>query len=468
MSLQRSGAANNEYRPTSLDFINRPNPVEPSNVGNHGGNVIDNRQIGRGSDGELVRGLLGSRSRESVTDTRVSKPSSQSVSSGSIAAVLNDDYNASTISHATRYADSDQALLRLPQLPVSRGVKRPRHRVPPVLQGLHQPPPNAGLLPSINTDNVHVESSSAVDRAVHSAPEHYVFTNRQIDTVSQPQSQTTRSGLKNKWTDEETAVLVKGVERFGVGKWKQILNCSDFQFNNRSTVDLKDRFRLWTRQQAKLGKPVEVACSAPPDTSVDRSSATVVTPGNDHSFAPSQRRRRVEWTKTEDDALLKGFRRYGASWISIQTDPLLDGRTPTDIRDRLRVRYPAEYKKTGLAAKRSKPVLRPSAMTSQPTKTTEKTDAVQSHPASRATIDPNKARQANNIFSVFDEEWSAGLDLPDDDDTDAHPIVLDRSIMDWANRQLPSLESVLAAPPSDLGSMQGIDPLATLLPRPSQ
>jgi len=230
--------------------------------------------------------------------------------------------------------------------------------VPPVLQGLHQPPPNAGLLPSINTESVPVDSNTAVDRVVQSAPEHYVFANRLTDAVNQPQNKTARPLPKNKWTDEETAVLVKGVERFGVGKWKQILNCSDLHFNNRTTVDLKDRFRLWTRQQAKLGRPVEVVDIAPPRGSVDRSHMTSTS--SPPTFTASQRRRRVNWTNTEDEALLQGFHRYGASWTSIQIDPVLDGRTPTDIRDRLRIRYPEEYKKTGLAAKRSTPVLRSS------------------------------------------------------------------------------------------------------------
>ncbi|GAB7345977.1 hypothetical protein MBLNU457_4198t1 [Dothideomycetes sp. NU457] len=446
MSLQRSGAGNNGYRPTSLDFINRPNPVEPSNVGNHGGSVIDNRQISRGSDGELVRVLLGPRSRDSAADSRAAKPSTQSVSSGSIAAVLNDDNEPTTLN--TRHAEPDQPLLRLPQLPVNRGVKRPRHRVPPVLQGLHQPPPNAGLLPSINTESVPVDPGTAVDRVVQSAPEHYVFTNRPSDAASQPQSDATRPPSKNKWTDEETAVLVKGVVRFGVGKWKQILNCSDLHFNNRSTVDLKDRFRLWTRQQAKLGRPIEVADVVPGRGPVDHTTSST------KSFAASQRRRRVNWTEAEDEALLQGFRKYGASWTSIQINPVLGGRTPTDIRDRLRIRYPDEYKKTGLAAKRRKPVLRSSKTAAQPSRTLEKVDAGQTIPASRP------------IFSAFDEEWLADLELPEDDV--GEPIVLDRSIMDWANRQLPSLETVLAGPPPDLGNMQGIDPLATLLPRPSQ
>ncbi|KAF2274466.1 uncharacterized protein EI97DRAFT_345332, partial [Westerdykella ornata] len=48
---------------------------------------------------------------------------------------------------------------------------------------------------------------------------------------------------RNKWTAQETKDLLTGVSLFGVGKWKKILDCEDFHFNNRTAVDLKDRFR---------------------------------------------------------------------------------------------------------------------------------------------------------------------------------------------------------------------------------
>ncbi|KAF2452549.1 hypothetical protein BDY21DRAFT_258490, partial [Lineolata rhizophorae] len=48
---------------------------------------------------------------------------------------------------------------------------------------------------------------------------------------------------RNKWTEEETACLLKGVARFGIGSWKKILSHADYSFNGRSAIDLKDRFR---------------------------------------------------------------------------------------------------------------------------------------------------------------------------------------------------------------------------------
>jgi hypothetical protein len=47
---------------------------------------------------------------------------------------------------------------------------------------------------------------------------------------------------RNKWTEEETADLLRGVAKFGIGNWKKILQFSDYHFNGRTAVDLKDRY----------------------------------------------------------------------------------------------------------------------------------------------------------------------------------------------------------------------------------
>ena len=46
------------------------------------------------------------------------------------------------------------------------------------------------------------------------------------------------------WTEEETNNLLLGVHKHGVGRWSDILEDPSFSFNNRSGVDLKDRFRI--------------------------------------------------------------------------------------------------------------------------------------------------------------------------------------------------------------------------------
>ena len=41
------------------------------------------------------------------------------------------------------------------------------------------------------------------------------------------------------WSDQEVQNLKDGVDKFGPGRWAQILNT--FEFDNRTTVDLKVR-----------------------------------------------------------------------------------------------------------------------------------------------------------------------------------------------------------------------------------
>ena len=46
------------------------------------------------------------------------------------------------------------------------------------------------------------------------------------------------------WSEEETDFLLLGAHRFGVGDWTKIHTCSDYRFNDRTALDLKDRFRV--------------------------------------------------------------------------------------------------------------------------------------------------------------------------------------------------------------------------------
>ena len=58
-------------------------------------------------------------------------------------------------------------------------------------------------------------------------------------------NQRTNIRAKMLWTDEETADLIKGVNMFGYGKWKKVLNHPDLKFlAERTSVDLKDRYVL--------------------------------------------------------------------------------------------------------------------------------------------------------------------------------------------------------------------------------
>jgi hypothetical protein len=53
------------------------------------------------------------------------------------------------------------------------------------------------------------------------------------------------------YTDEEKRMLLEGVAKFGVGKWKEILKEYDFTGNDRSAVNLKDLYRTLQRKSLK-------------------------------------------------------------------------------------------------------------------------------------------------------------------------------------------------------------------------
>lgn len=63
-------------------------------------------------------------------------------------------------------------------------------------------------------------------------------------------------------------------------------------------------------------------------------------------FKKSHRRERRPFTQQDDDQILEGLQLYGPAWTKIQRDPRFDlsSRQPTDLRDRVRNKYPEMYK----------------------------------------------------------------------------------------------------------------------------
>ncbi|KAI9888961.1 MAG: hypothetical protein M1814_006078 [Vezdaea aestivalis] len=172
-------------------------------------------------------------------------------------------------------------------------------------------------------------------------------------TTSAPvlQSSSTKKP-RNKWTDAETDLLLRGVSKHGSGNWKAILSDTSFPFPNRSTIDLKDRFRTIC--------PLELK---PPPSSSSTSTAfrkrkthqrtlsSLSTLGIDRPFPTQARRARHPFSATEDASLMQGFRRHGTAWARIASDPALGlgNRRATDLRDRFRNRFGAEYERAGFA-----------------------------------------------------------------------------------------------------------------------
>jgi hypothetical protein len=333
----------------------------------------------------------------------------------------------------------ENPVIKLPQLPQLPAKTTERARIPPLLQGLHQPPPlppTGRLFPPITDgasgfeqdirDRIHSANASHEARSKRdqeSAPtrssepnninETHVETDRDEQDDIPPSNsvhisdqettshvadeehtppvaaQNQRSRKRKKWSDEETRDLLFGVSRFGIGKWKRILNCSDYKFAGRTAVDLKDRFRVCCPGEGlKLKRPKQQQRSEnQPSTAEDESNISTTTrieentnnevpvskkrspeetgngPRRSHPklvelgiqtpFVQSTRRPRQGFSSQDDENLLKGFEKYGAFWHSMRDDKDLGfgSRHATDLRDRFRIRYPEAFARAGYKVK---------------------------------------------------------------------------------------------------------------------
>jgi hypothetical protein len=196
------------------------------------------------------------------------------------------------VEESCRISCDNNSVIKLPQPPKLLTKSTKRARIPPLLQGLHQPPPlpPAGrLFPPIThgasgfeqdicdrvqSGNVSQEARSKTDREnvfnqtaepndrngdhsgddrevvplstplIHGSDQVTTSQSKFDGNVFQGAPLKPRGKKRKKWSDEETRDLLLGVSRYGIGKWKRILHCEDFKFNGRTAVDLKDRFRV--------------------------------------------------------------------------------------------------------------------------------------------------------------------------------------------------------------------------------
>lgn len=308
-------------------------------------------------------------------------------------------------------------------------MHRPAPLLPAMVTGLHEPPPSAALLPSMDPDRrpgaartttsskiqvkdmlTHVDSRSpspttaqsrqlpvptSHNAAARSLP-HLDFTTRNptsteptppssaATTVSSTTTTTTNTipstikdskprRARRKWTDSETHDLLIGARKHGVGKWKQILTDPSFTFHDRSAVDLKDRYRVCAKDEGLLhslsatnqptpsnNKPFISTSTPPPShhphsttsttpspTSATASRPTSPTPSISTTTTNKPRRKRRAWTTDEDNALLRGVSTHGFQWTVIHDDTSLGlgHRRATDLRDRIRNRFPEGYRR---------------------------------------------------------------------------------------------------------------------------
>ena len=269
--------------------------------------------------------------------------------------------------------------------------------VPPIINGLHEPPPNAAVLPPIASadfdDNEPLNLGTLKDFGtfLHEAP-----GSSQADADKLTATKVKRRAAKprRKWSEEETNHLLLGVSRHGVGKWTTILEDPDFRFNDRTAGDLKDRFRtccpdelrgkLGVKQAAqgktppgstppklksKSSLPLEDLLidvdeperdkAAPPSSQQEADATPKQKKSRAHRkkiqdleelgirgpFKKSHRRERRPFTEQDDKEILDGLDQYGPAWTKIQRDARfnLSSRQPTDLRDRVRNKYPEIY-----------------------------------------------------------------------------------------------------------------------------
>ncbi|KAK6436307.1 hypothetical protein LTR95_007506 [Oleoguttula sp. CCFEE 5521] len=441
---------------TSLDYINRPNPVEPLAAPPihpfHGSSTLHTQDFGRL--------LHDGRSRDLTSESGPKR----------------------------RRIDGDSQARDLPKPPTRPGdsSKGRRTRLPPTLSGLYQPPPNSGLLPSINVQQPPKQPvQPAGDAAVMETPVPLTGSEKAIAKAVATTVPKDGRSARNKWSEQETADLLRGVSRFGVGSWTKILKCADLQFDRRTALDLKDRFRVCYPEQYGTSSSAKrsSACQAMMSTnsaspvrnarSERKDGTDLAKLGIEGPLTTTKRRSRHGYSQAEDEALLRGFAKHGKAWALILQDETfgLHHRKPTDLRDRFRQRYPDEYAKSGLAAR--PPVFPPLPDRGLPpghvaaSRTAEDREAPRSTaPKSRDTphgepphglpISHPKRSSVPEAVDSFSSLLQHEYDFFNDDELDAQPIVLGRGILDWALEPIKAKPTVHVRGNSNLWALGSI------------
>jgi hypothetical protein len=287
--------------------------------------------------------------------------------------------------------------VQLPQPPKKQ--KSTQQVFPPIINGLHEPPPDAAVFPPIASgsfDDTEAPNLNMFKEFPNVTEDRTAaVATAETDKASAIKVKRRAAKPRRKWSEEETNHLLLGVSRHGVGKWTTILEDPDFRFNDRTAGDLKDRFRTCCpdelRKQGGAKQPaVDKSVSEVPDepkpnpkkglliesilivaeepAEKEKSAATspqeaesatkprksrahrkkmedLVELGISGPFKKSHRRERRPFTEQDDKEILEGLDQYGPLWTKIQRDPRfhLSSRQPTDLRDRVRNKYPDIY-----------------------------------------------------------------------------------------------------------------------------
>ncbi|XXH03159.1 hypothetical protein Hte_009555 [Hypoxylon texense] len=348
----------------------------------------------------------GSTANPALLRGEVSYPSDRAllshISSQDLRMILDDTPdNAEDLGKKRRPVKED--FVQLPQPLKKQKAATQQHMFPPIIVGLVEPPSDASLFPPISSGSFdnrpHSEPPQAL--SITKPPETADTPEERANPSPPPEPERTPTGKvkrraakpRRKWSEEETNHLLLGVSKHGVGRWTDILEDPEYRFNDRTAGDLKDRFRTCCPEELRAspairgdiskekqpvtrskGKPkkglmsenilneteeeaeAEQAQSAqndsdPAPTRQRKSRAhrkkmeDLVELGIKGPFKKSHRRERRPFSEQDDREILEGFELYGPQWTKIQRDPRfnLSTRQPTDLRDRLRNKYPEKF-----------------------------------------------------------------------------------------------------------------------------
>jgi len=354
--------------------------------------TILDRGVGVGAASHSLRLLLG----------ETSAPDSSSPLSKILGDGVDGSDELSTKKRHRAIAVKDD-FVQLPQ-PVKKQKATQQQVMPPIINGLLEPPPDAALFPPISSNSFNDNDLNL------NLLREFTNVNEDRNAATGFRDPTKPLGVKTrrrstkprrKWTESETKDLLLGVNRHGVGKWTTILEDPDFNFNDRTAGDLKDRFRTCcpdelrtnlprrpkppgksssstrnpgptnrTKSKAKTGllsENILIATEeedAEPQASAGESASDMPLKkkksrahrkkledlaelGIHGPFKRSRRRERRPFTEQDDKEILEGLDIYGPAWTKIQRDPRfsLSSRQPTDLRDRVRNKYPNVYQR---------------------------------------------------------------------------------------------------------------------------
>ncbi|KAJ5780464.1 hypothetical protein N7457_005624 [Penicillium paradoxum] len=119
-----------------------------------------------------------------------------------------------------------------------------------------------------NDNDNNIESTNPVDPDEIALVVHEADLSKSSKTLpptpaqDMPLSPKTRGrSRKNlrRWTEEETITLLRGVVKCGIGNWTAILAQPEFEFNQRTASNLKDRFRVLCPWGYRASDPNEAA-----------------------------------------------------------------------------------------------------------------------------------------------------------------------------------------------------------------